>query len=58
MVNLGANLVAKTKVPLGIVPSGTGNDMARGLGIPAVFGVSGAPLARSASSSVAQMRLR
>jgi diacylglycerol kinase (ATP) len=34
MVNLGANLVAKTKVPLGIVPSGTGNDMARGLGIP------------------------
>jgi diacylglycerol kinase (ATP) len=34
MVNLGANLVAKTSVPLGIVPSGTGNDMARGLGIP------------------------
>jgi len=34
MVNLGTNLVAKTKVPLGIVPSGTGNDMARGLGIP------------------------
>jgi diacylglycerol kinase (ATP) len=34
MVNLGANLVARTKVPLGIVPSGTGNDMARALGIP------------------------
>ena len=34
MVNLGVNLVATTKVPLGIVPSGTGNDMARGLGIP------------------------
>ncbi|MEV8253507.1 diacylglycerol kinase family protein [Rhodoglobus sp. NPDC076762] len=34
MVNLGTNLVAKTKVPLGIIPSGTGNDMARGLGIP------------------------
>lgn len=34
MVNLGANLVAGTKVPLGIVPSGTGNDMARSLGIP------------------------
>ncbi len=34
MVNLGANLVAGTSVPLGIVPSGTGNDMARGLGIP------------------------
>ncbi|MCU1439018.1 MAG: diacylglycerol kinase [Rhodoglobus sp.] len=34
MVNLGTNLVAKTPVPLGLVPSGTGNDMARGLGIP------------------------
>ena len=34
MVNLGANLVAGTKVPLGIVPSGTGNDMARSLGLP------------------------
>lgn len=34
MVNLGTNLVAQTGVPLGIVPSGTGNDMARGLGIP------------------------
>lgn len=34
MVNLGANVVATTRVPLGIIPSGTGNDMARGLGIP------------------------
>ena len=34
MVNLGANLLAETKVPLGIVPSGTGNDMARSLGLP------------------------
>ncbi len=34
MVNLGVNLVAGTRVPLAIVPSGTGNDMARGLGIP------------------------
>jgi diacylglycerol kinase (ATP) len=34
MVNLGTNLVAGTKIPLGIIPSGTGNDMARGLGIP------------------------
>ena len=34
MVNLGTNLVVRTTVPLGIVPSGTGNDMARGLGIP------------------------
>jgi diacylglycerol kinase (ATP) len=34
MVSLGVNLAAKTKVPLGIIPSGTGNDMARTLGIP------------------------
>lgn len=34
MVSLGTNLVAQTSVALGIVPSGTGNDMARGLGIP------------------------
>ncbi|HEY0258208.1 MAG TPA: diacylglycerol kinase family protein [Lacisediminihabitans sp.] len=34
MVSLGTNLVAGSRVPLGIVPSGTGNDMARGLGIP------------------------
>ncbi|MGN6273457.1 MAG: diacylglycerol/lipid kinase family protein [Protaetiibacter sp.] len=34
MVNLGVNLLAGTRVPLGIVPSGTGNDMARGIGIP------------------------
>ena len=34
MVNLGVNLVATTGTPLGIVPSGTGNDMSRGLSIP------------------------
>ena len=34
MVHLGVNLVAGTRVPLGIVPSGTGNDFSRGLGIP------------------------
>jgi diacylglycerol kinase (ATP) len=34
MVNLGTNLVAGSAIPLGIVPSGTGNDVARGLGIP------------------------
>lgn len=34
MANLGINIVAGTEVPLGIVPSGTGNDLADGLGIP------------------------
>ena len=34
MVNLAAQVLAGTKVPMGLVPSGTGNDMARGLGIP------------------------
>jgi diacylglycerol kinase (ATP) len=34
MVSLGVNLLAGSRIPLGIIPSGTGNDMARGLGIP------------------------
>jgi diacylglycerol kinase (ATP) len=34
MVSLGVNLLATTDVPLGIVPAGTGNDFARGLGLP------------------------
>lgn len=34
MVSLGANLTAGTGTPLGIIPAGTGNDTARGLGIP------------------------
>lgn len=34
MVGFAANLTARTGVPFGIVPSGTGNDTARGLGIP------------------------
>jgi diacylglycerol kinase (ATP) len=34
MVNLGVTALQGTGIPLGIVPSGTGNDMARGLGIP------------------------
>lgn len=34
MVSLGVNLVAQTGVPLGIVAAGTGNDVARGLGLP------------------------
>lgn len=34
MVSMGANLVAGTTIPLGLVASGTGNDMARALGLP------------------------
>jgi diacylglycerol kinase (ATP) len=34
MVNLGVNLLAGTPTPLGIVPAGTGNDIARALGLP------------------------
>jgi len=34
MVHLGANVVAGTDVPLGIVAAGTGNDVARSLGLP------------------------
>ena len=51
MVNLGVNVLARTRVPLGIVPSGTGNDMARALGLPhdnteAAIGVLGDALQR------------
>nr|KEP23221.1 diacylglycerol kinase [Georgenia sp. SUBG003] len=34
MVHLGANVVAGTGVPLGVVAVGTGNDVARDLGLP------------------------
>jgi diacylglycerol kinase (ATP) len=34
MVNLGLQATAGTAVPLGILPAGTGNDVARELGIP------------------------
>lgn len=34
VVHIGTNVVAGTGVPLGIVPAGTGNDVARGLGLP------------------------
>jgi diacylglycerol kinase (ATP) len=34
LVHLGANVVADTDLPLGIVTAGTGNDVARALGLP------------------------
>jgi diacylglycerol kinase (ATP) len=34
LVHLGANVVADTDLPLGIVAGGTGNDVARALGLP------------------------
>jgi diacylglycerol kinase (ATP) len=33
MVSLAVNAIATTSIPLGIVPAGTGNDLARGLGL-------------------------
>lgn len=34
MMNLGLNACAGTDVPLGLIPAGTGNDFARGIGMP------------------------
>ncbi|GAA1817807.1 diacylglycerol/lipid kinase family protein [Agromyces neolithicus] len=34
MASLGVNIVAQTDLPLGLVATGTGNDLARGLGLP------------------------
>lgn len=34
MVSLGVNLLAQAEIPLGMVAAGTGNDFARGLGLP------------------------
>lgn len=34
MVSLAVNVLAGTGIPLGFVPAGTGNDFARGLGLP------------------------
>ncbi|MFS0704596.1 diacylglycerol kinase family protein [Cellulomonas sp. 179-A 9B4 NHS] len=34
MVHLGADVLAGTGVPLGVVPVGTGNDVARAVGLP------------------------
>ncbi|QTX04434.1 diacylglycerol/lipid kinase family protein [Agromyces archimandritae] len=34
LVSLALNAIGETGIPLGLVPTGTGNDLARGLGIP------------------------
>jgi diacylglycerol kinase (ATP) len=34
VVHLGVNVVAGTGVPLGVIPAGTGNDLARAWGLP------------------------
>ncbi|MBM7505097.1 diacylglycerol/lipid kinase family protein [Agromyces aurantiacus] len=34
MISMGANILARTGVPLGVVAAGTGNDFARALGLP------------------------
>ncbi len=34
MAHLGVNLVAETTVPMALIAAGTGNDIARGLGLP------------------------
>jgi diacylglycerol kinase (ATP) len=34
MVSLAVNAVAQTSIPFAVVPAGTGNDLARGIGIP------------------------
>lgn len=35
MMHLGLNAAATTRVPLGLIPAGSGNDFCRGVGIPA-----------------------
>ncbi|NLT57293.1 MAG: diacylglycerol kinase [Actinomycetales bacterium] len=48
MVHLGVNAVAGSRVPLGVVPAGTGNDCARVLGLPVTDPVAAADVAAAA----------
>jgi diacylglycerol kinase (ATP) len=34
MVSLAINMLAQTSIPFAVVPAGTGNDLARGIGLP------------------------
>lgn len=34
MVSLAVNMLAQTSIPFAVVPAGTGNDLARGIGLP------------------------
>ncbi len=52
MVHLGANVVAGTEVPLGIVAAGTGNDIARALGLPVHDAAAAAAVVRRGSARV------
>lgn len=52
MVHLGANIVAGTDLPLGIVAAGTGNDIARALALPMNDAKAGADVVRRGSVRV------
>lgn len=51
LVNLALQVVGGTEIPLGVVPAGTGNDIARALGVPLRD-----PLAASAAVSAGRTR--
>ena len=46
-VHLGLQAVAGTRVALGVVPTGTGNDFARALGVPLDLAAAGRTIARA-----------
>ena len=62
MVHLALNVVAGTATPLGIIPAGTGNDLANHLGLPtkdpvAAAGLIADKLARDAASPMDAVRV-
>jgi len=58
MVHLGVNAVAGTATPLGIVAAGTGNDIARSLGLPVEDTAAAATAVIGALTSGQQPRVR